>query len=226
MDQARTQLENLEWKLDLTRTHLHPAAPQQGPGQAGRGGAGSSIRPGANREQRHPGPPSDGNIVYKSLYVGGEYRTLRIGDTVFPNQAFMALPNMNESTVSAEVPEAELGRVLQGRNATIRLVAFPEIRLEGWVSSVGSIAQTPPGQPAWQRFFHVIIRLKSPADDPRVRPGMTVTVQILSYFKPQATLVPRAAVSWEEDRPWVRVKKRFLDRAEIPPAGKVERPLL
>ncbi len=219
VDQARTQLENLEWKLELTRTHLHPAALNKARAKLAEAEQDLQFA----REQIENSvirAPSDGNIVYKSLYVSGEYRTLRVGDTVFPNQPFMALPNMNELTVSVEVPEAELGRVLQGRNAMIRLVAFPEIRLEGWVSSVGSIAQTPPGQPAWQRFFHVIVRLKTPADDPRVRPGMTVTVQILSYFKPQATLVPRAAVSWEENRPWVRVKSGSSIERKSPRLGK------
>jgi multidrug efflux pump subunit AcrA (membrane-fusion protein) len=35
---------------------------------------------------------------------------------------------------------------------------------------------------------------------------MTVTIQIQSYINPRATLVPRTAVVWEENRPWVRVR--------------------
>ena len=205
VDQARTQLETLEWKLELTKTYLHPAALNQARAKLAEAEQDLQFARG-QIENSIIRASADGNTVYKPLYLGGEYRMIRIGDTVFPNQPFMALPNMSELTVYVEVPEAELGRVLEGRDATIRLVAFPEIRLEGFVGSVGSIAQTPPGQPTWQRFFHVVVRLKSPAADPRVRPGMTVTVQIQSYFNPRATLVPRTAVFWEENRPWVRTR--------------------
>jgi multidrug resistance efflux pump len=206
VDQARTQLQNLEWKLKLTKSYLHPAALDQA--QAKVTAAQQELQ--FAREQianciiRATG---DGNPVYRSLYIAGEYRTIRIGDVVYPNQPFMALPNMTELAVHIDVPEAELARVIEGRDATIRLVAFPEIRMNGFVSSVGSLAQAVPGQSAWQRYFHVIVRPKMPAADPRLRPGMTVTVQIQAYVNPRATLVPRTAVHWDGDRAWALTKK-------------------
>jgi len=205
VDQARTQLETLEWKLDLTKTYLQPAALNQALAKLTEAEQDLQFA----RDQIDNSvvrAPADGNIVYKPLYIGGEYRMVRIGDTVFPNQPFMTLPNMSELIANIEVPEAELGRVLEGREATIRLVAFSDIRMDGFVGTVGSIAQAAPGQPTWQRFFHVVVRLKAPIADSRVRSGMTVTIQIQSYLNPRATLVPRTAVVWEENRPWVRVR--------------------
>lgn len=201
VDQAKTQLESLEWKLKLTRSYLHPAGLRQAEAKVTAAEqelqfARSQI---ANSVVLAPG---DGNPLYKPLYVAGEYRTVRIGDLVYPNQPFMAMPDMSELAVQIDVPEAELGRVLQGRQATIRLIAFPEIRMDGYVGSIGSIAQAVPGQSAWQRYFHVVVRSPSHASDSRIRPGMTVTVQILSYANPRATLIPRTAVSWDGDRPW------------------------
>lgn len=205
VDQARTQLATLQWKLELTKTYVHPAALHQA--RAKLAEAEQNLQFGREQiENSVIRASADGNTVYRPLYIGGEYRMIRVGDTVFPNQPFMALPDMSELTVQIEVPEAELGRVAVGRDAVIRLVAFSDIRLNGVVGTVGSIAQIPPGQATWQRFFHVVVRLKSPAADPRVRPGMTATVQIQSYFNPRATLVPRTAVFWEENRPWIRVR--------------------
>ena len=205
VDQARTQLATLQWKLELTKTYIHPAALNQARAKLAESEQSLQFAQEqiANSVIR---APSDGNTVYRPLYIGGEYRMIRIGDTVFPNQPFKALPEMSELTVQIEVPEAELGRVAVGRDAAIKLVAFSDIRLDGVVSTVGSIAQTPPGQATWERYFHVVVRLKSPVANPRVRPGMTATVQIQSYFNPRATLVPRAAVFYEENRPWVRVR--------------------
>ena len=204
--QVRSQLEALEWKLKLTKAFLHPASQNQA--QAKLVEAEQALQ--FAREQFENGTiraSTEGTTVYRPLYVGGEYRMIRIGDIVFPNQPFMALLNMNELAVHLEAPEAELGRVLEGREATIRLVAFPEIYMDGFVRSVGSIAQTVPGQSTWLRFFHVAVRLSAPPVDPRVRPGMSVTVQILSYSNPRATLVPRSAVSWDGNQPWVRTWK-------------------
>lgn len=215
VDQARAQLRNLEWKLKLTKSYLHPAALNQ---------AGAKVTAAQQelefaREQianciiRAAG---DGNPIYKPLYISGEYRTIRIGDIVYANQPFMALPNMAELTIHIDIPEAELGRVIEGRDASIRLVAFPEIRMTGFVSSVGSLAQGVPGQPAWQRYFHVLVRPKSPSTDPRLRTGMTVTVQIQAYVNPRATLVPRTAVHWDGDRPWALVRKgSSIDRRAL-----------
>jgi HlyD family secretion protein len=206
VDQAKAQLENLEWKLKLTKTYLHPAALNQ-----------AQAKLTEARQELHFAQDqiaasvikaaADGNPVYKSLYLAGEYRTVRIGDVVYPNQPFMALPNMGEMAVHIDVPEAELSRVIEGRDATIRLIAFPEIRMMGFVGSVGALAQTVPGQPAWQRYFHVIVRPKTAPSDPRLRPGMSVTVQVQAYVNPRATLVPRTAVGWDGDRPWALVRK-------------------
>ena len=145
---------------------------------------------------------------------------VRIGDSVYPNQPFMTLPDPTELSVQLEVPEAELGRVLEGREAVVRPMAFPDVKLEGAVATVGSVAQNPPGQPAWQRFFHVVVRLKSTLADPRVRPGMTATVQILSYFNPRATIVPRIAVSWDGDRPWALVRSGSSSERRILKLGQ------
>jgi HlyD family secretion protein len=208
VDQIRKQLQTLEWKLGLTKTYLHPGDLRLAGAKLA--AAEQDLR--FARDQKKNSvilAPIEGNIVYKPIYVGGEFRLIRIGDSVFPNQPFMSLPNMKKLSVHVEVPEAELGSVLEGREAAVRLVAFPEIKLDGMVGSVGSSAQNPPGQPAWQRFFHVIIRIKSAVADLRVRPGMSVTVQILSYFNPRATLVPRTAVIWKDNQPWVGVMNDF-----------------
>lgn len=215
VDQARSQLESLEWKLKLTKEYLHPAALVQAQAKvtAAEQDLQFARRQIANSIVLAPG---DGTPLYKPLYVGGEYRTVRIGDVVYPNQPFMAMPDMSALAVQIDVPEAELGLVLEGREATIRLVAFPDVRLGGFVGSVGSIAQAVPGQSAWQRYFHVVVRSQAKAGDTRIRPGMSATVQILSYANPRATVVPRTAVRWDGDRPWALVRSgSSLERREL-----------
>jgi multidrug efflux pump subunit AcrA (membrane-fusion protein) len=119
----------------------------------------------------------------------------------------VALPDMSEFAVHSQVPEVELSRVQVGNDTYIQPLAFPGMRLSGQVESVSSMAQSPPGRPSWQRFFHVVISLKDKDIDPRLRPGMSVTAHILSYHNSEAVLIPRTAVGWDSGKPFVKVMK-------------------
>ncbi len=128
---------------------------------------------------------------------------MRVGDTVYPNQPFMVIPHMQELIVRFELPEGELTRVRDGLDVIVQPLAFPEINLKGTVETIGSIARPLPDKPAWQKYFHIVIGMKD--YDPRVRPGMTVTAQVLSYYKPDALLIDRRAVTWKDGIPFCKI---------------------
>lgn len=166
---ARTKLLSAEQALDLAREQIKR----------------SVVR-----------APAPGVVVYKSLSVGGEFRTVRVGDTIYPNQPFMVLPDMRDLVVHCNVPESELARVSQGAPAIVRPLAYPDLELRGQVESVGSVAQSLPGYPVWQKFFHVRVGIEKV--DARIRPGMSVTAHLLTFRKPDAVLIPRRAVLWQD----------------------------
>lgn len=143
--------------------------------------------------------PAAGLVVYLPLHIGGEYRPVRVGDTLYPNQPFLCVPDLRVLTVQAFIPEAELARVELGQKADITPLAFPDSRLPGTVESLGGMAQTRPGYPAWQRFLRVIIRLDQ--GEARLRPGMSAHIDIVSAERTEATLIPRSAVRWENGTP-------------------------
>jgi len=202
--EAKTQLETLELQLQLTKKYLHPSALRRA--QVKLASAEQELK--FAREQIQNSvirASADGKVVYMPLYIGTEFRTIRIGDSVYPNQPFMALPDMSDFAVHCQVPEVELSRVQEGKDSFIQPLAFPGMRLSGVVESVSSMAQSPPGRPSWQRFFHAVIGLKDKDIEPRLRPGMSVTAHILSYHNPEAIIIPRTAVVWESGNPFVRV---------------------
>lgn len=84
-------------------------------------------------------------------------------------------------------------------------MAFPGLRLAGRVESVGSVAVSVAGKPAWQKFFNVTIRLDE--TDERLRSSMTVSVQILSRAEENALLIPRRMVGWDRGQPWCLVRE-------------------
>lgn len=144
-----------------------------------------------------------GRVVYLPLHISGEFRTVREGDTVYRNQEFMRISDMEHLVVRCEVPESRLSRVPAG--APVRVVpdAFPELEVEGQVLSISSVAIQPAGRPAHAKTFTVTLLLEN--TDPRLRTGMTLRAHILSERHPQSVLVPRAYVRHLDGTPHVWV---------------------
>lgn len=202
VEELKAKMEKLSTQLDLTRRYLHPAALSRA----------KATMASAEQEWRLARTqfsnctvlaPADGVVVYRPLMIGGEFRTARVGDSIFKNQPFMILPDMSNLVVECQVPEAELSRVQIGAEVAINPLSYPDLRLRGRVESVGSMASAVADRPGWQRFFRVVVGLQD--NDPRLRSGMSVMAQLLSYQKEQALLVPRTAVQREGDVAFVTV---------------------
>ncbi len=219
VDSLRLQSENMEQQLSLTREYLHPSQIEKA-----EAGARAAERALLNLQQAIADcsilAPAPGVVVYKPLNVGGEFRTVRVGDSIFKNQSFMALPDMTNLIVHIDVPEAELGLVGEGQKVTISPKAFPDLKLDGSVESVASIAQNRMDRPSWQKFFHATIKLNE--SNPRLRSGMSVLCKVLNEEKADAVLIPRRAVRWEKEEPVCKVVRGSRVESRILKLGKAD----
>jgi HlyD family secretion protein len=204
IDQQELKLASLEAKTSqvqqhqkLAEAHLHPAKLTQA-----RAAVDAARQQMTLAQQQFSNcvvtAPSDGLAVYLPLHVGNEYRTLRVGDTLYPNQPFLCIPDMREFIVPCFIPESDLARIRVGQPARVTPLAYPDLHLAAAVESVGIMAQTQPGYPVWQKYFRVVIRIDQL--DGRLRPGMSLHVEVCSYTRPDATLIPRGAVQWEQGK--------------------------
>jgi HlyD family secretion protein len=199
---ARAQKERLTLQLDLTKRFLHPSARERA--RATLASAEQELRLARERLAHCTmTAPVDGMLVYKPVHVGAEYRTVRVGDTIYRNQAFLALPDMSAPLVFCDVPESELSRVSVGAEVVIVPVAYPQLTLAGVVESVGSMAQSMAGRPGWQKYFRVVIGVRD--SDERLRGGMSVRASVRSFSNPQALCLPRRAVQWNGATVWCEV---------------------
>jgi len=217
------QSKNLEQQLSLTRDHLHPSKVDHA-----RAALSAAERELAMAREQVDNcslrAPQEGVVVYRPVHVGGDFRTVRVGDSIYRNQPFLSVHDMSDLVVHLDVPESELPLVQPGMSAEIRPVAFPELRLEGRVETVGSVAQSVENKPSWQKYFHVVVSVSAP--DPRLRSGMSVTASVLTADEENAVVIPRAAVAWRDAEAYCRVvvggkteeRKISLGRAD---AGRV-----
>lgn len=199
VESARKQVDNLELQLELTRKYLHPLTLEKARSAV------ESLRQELDMARERISncvirAPTAGLVAYRPISVGGEFRNVRVGDTLYRNQTFMVIPKMDDPIAQINVPEAELSRVRVGCRAVVTPLAYPDLRLDGTVESVGTMAQSTPGRPLWHKFFRVTIGLKG--GDERLRSGMSARVKVLTYSTNVAILIPRIAVQWEGETPW------------------------
>jgi RND family efflux transporter MFP subunit len=213
----RTQVTNLVQKLDVTRTQLHPS-------QVGQARATLLA---AERElsfaQRQLSncvvfAPSDGIVVYKPVFVGGEQRTVEVGDTIFRSQIFMALPDMTNLVVHLSIPEAELSTIREGQSALIAPAAYPDLELRGRIEFVGTMAQSEDNSRKGPRFFRVVVALEE--SRPELRTGMSVACRVLTFESEKALLIPRRCVFWENDVPYCKIKKHGVEEKRTLKLGR------
>ena len=211
---ARLQAASLDKQKALTVGLLHPSA--RACAEASLAAAGEELG-WANRQMSNSvvRATTAGMVAYKALNLGGEFRTVRVGDTIYRNQPFMTLSDMSDLIMRCDVPEADLTRIPPGAKAWIRPVAYPDLELAGVVESVGSMAQSVGGRTTGQKFFNVVIRLEE--NDARLKAGMSVQGRVLAAAATGVRLVPRQAVWWQGEQAYCRVWhwRRAQERAIV-----------
>jgi multidrug resistance efflux pump len=145
------------------------------------------------------------------IFVVGNYwrwgpegpRKLQPGDQVWPSFTVGAIPDPTEMEVQATLAEADHGKIAAGMKARCILDTYPDRVFEGKVTEVGSVsseggrgwASTRPGFP---------VRVSLTSTDPLMRPGLSVRVEVVRGAWPDALVVPRGAVRFEEGGAVVR----------------------
>ncbi len=132
-----------------------------------------------------------GIVVYKDVFFGSEQRKPQVGDQVWANQPLLILPDISKMTVETRVRETDIHKIERNQSVAIRVEAYPELRLTGSVSLVGTLAQEEKERRG-TKYFGVSILVSE--SEPRLRPGMTARVEIQVEERQRALFVPLDAV--------------------------------
>ena len=133
-----------------------------------------------------------GLVVYEEHLGAAPRRKVRVGDRVTGSQGLVTIPEVKRMLVEASVREADLHRLHSGQPAAIRLDAFPELRMSGRVTRVGTLARASAERPFEEKHFDIIVEVDATETD--LRPEMTARVDILVGERKDVLLVPVNAV--------------------------------
>jgi biotin carboxyl carrier protein len=130
-----------------------------------------------------------------------EGRKLREGDNVWIGMTVATLPEISSMEVQAALSDVDDGRVGPGMQAACTLDAYPAESFSARVVEVSPVARESDRNPLL-RYFPVRLQLLH-GDLRRMRPGMSVRVEVAEPAARDALVVPRAALDLDASPPRV-----------------------
>ncbi len=135
--------------------------------------------------------PRDGVVVIDDHPWEG--RKFHLGDTVQPGMTIASLPDMSRPMeVHSELSDVDDGRVAVGMVGTCTLDAYPADPMPCTLRGLTPVARNK-GEKSLRRAFAVTLSLDKLASD-RMRPGMSVKIELRRTAKANAVVISRGAV--------------------------------
>jgi HlyD family secretion protein len=135
--------------------------------------------------------PTDGLVIHEKVWRSGRQVKVQEGDSPWPMQPILSLPDLSTLYVATDVDETDISRIEKGQVCLLTLEAYPDTTFRGNVSNVGNLARTKY-YGSGPNVFDVDVSLDS--IDPRLRPGMNVKVEVIVDTFADEVYVPIEAV--------------------------------
>lgn len=159
-------------------------------------------------EQMEVKAPLTGIVIYLPNYSQGwiNAKPFKVGDQVWPGAALGEVPDVSTLEMEGRVEEIDRGRIGTGYDARVRIDSLPELNMPARVSSISpltrqNLAEWPP-----TRSFLGYATVLAP--DPRLRPGMNGSMDVVVSRVPNAISVPAKALFTRAGKPVVYLVER------------------
>lgn len=140
--------------------------------------------------------PGAGLVIYRETRSASGAAKIKIGDMVWYGQDLIEISDLSAMQIKTRVNEVDAGQVANGQQVIIKLEALPEANFYGEVSQVATLATRRRNSDL--KDFDVMILLRD--NDPRLKPGMTASIEIITDRMEQAIYVPAEAVFEKEGK--------------------------
>ncbi|MBI3210209.1 MAG: HlyD family efflux transporter periplasmic adaptor subunit, partial [Candidatus Solibacter usitatus] len=155
--------------------------------------------------------------VLLQIRRGSEYAQVQAGDPVPAGLPYVQVVDPSSMVVNANINQVDVERIRVGAKARIRFDAFPELAVPGHVYSVAAM---PKSSNSSRGSFlkEIPVRIKLDQMDPRVIPGLSVSVDVIVEEEEAPAVAPASAVFRDAhaSTPYVFVKSSAgWDRREV-----------
>ncbi len=150
--------------------------------------------------------PIGGVIVFQENRSQGwlNAQPFKVGDQVWPGGTLAEIPDLSTLEMEGKLEEIDRGKVEVNDQVRVRIDALPELSLQAGLRSISPLTQQGFEWPP-TRTFRGYAPLAKP--DPRLRPGMNGSMDVVIHRIPNAVIVPAQAVFTRDGKPVVYVAK-------------------
>jgi len=149
--------------------------------------------------------PIPGLVVYLEIWKGGTMGKVQEGDSPWPGQGLINLPDLDEMKVDATVSEVDANKVDSGQLVEVVLDAFPQQKYHGVVTSISTLARRKESG-SKINVFDVEVAIKD--HDEKLKPGMSASCNIIIDRFENVISVPFEAVFEKEGKTVVYLKNK------------------
>ncbi len=135
------------------------------------------------------------------------------GDRVSSGAGIAEIPDLSSLRIELKLDEVDRGRLQLSQQAKVRIDAVPDREIPAeldWISPIAAVMQRGP----WQSDKTFPARATLKQVDPRLRPGMSATAEIVIENQPNQILIPARASFSQNGKPsvWVQKGETFVVR--------------
>ena len=157
--------------------------------------------------------PLSGVVMYLQNNSQGwmNAKPFKVGDQVWPGGVVAEIPDLSTLEMEGKVEEIDRGRIAVGQDARVRIDSLPELtmpaELIGDLAADGAELRVAAAPAASAAYAHI----RQP--DPRLRPGMNGSMDVVVNRIPNAISIPAKAVFTRDGKPIVYVAEKGGYRA-------------
>lgn len=149
--------------------------------------------------------PRDGIVYYGAVQRGkwvtaqAEEKKLVPGGSLTPGKVVMSLVDPDKLKVRLSIPETKMKGLKKGQKAVVTLKWNDDLEMDATIDEVIYVPQP-------DSTFTAVGSLDAGRARGMIFPGMNATVEVTTYRKPNAVVVPRAVIKEEGDKSYVTMK--------------------
>jgi RND family efflux transporter MFP subunit len=155
--------------------------------------------------------PNDGIVnILPNFRAQGQFGSqpppFKEGDPAWTGAAIAEIPDLSSMRIELKLDEVDRGKLKIGQQVRVRVDALPEKELVAeldWISPIAAIAWR--GMGLTEKTFPARATLKDL--DPRLRPGMSASAEIIIETQSNALLIPARASFAHRGKPAVYIQR-------------------
>jgi HlyD family secretion protein len=144
--------------------------------------------------------PLDGIFVIQENWRTGQ--PIKVGEEVYLGNPVARIPDIRSMKVDGILMENDISRIKPGLNVIVRLDALPSVQFHGKLNQIGKVCIEQDDKKV---FLTDVLISES---DPRLKPGMTVSCEYITYEAENEIYVSNNCILEENRHFYLYIRKR------------------